>query len=165
MHLTGRVANERGALSKAALGAEPVAGHMRAHFISAAPEDSLLEADRIMRLARIRHLPIAQNGVLVGLLSHRDVLSASISKLEQCDPAERLNHLRGIPIRDVMTRDVETATEDASLSSAAVRMLRLKIGCLPIVRGGPDGPRLVGLLTESDLLRAAYAPDFAGASD
>ncbi|HTO68275.1 MAG TPA: CBS domain-containing protein [Myxococcota bacterium] len=138
---------------------------MRSNFISASPDDSLLEADRIMRLARIRHLPIVRKGVLVGLLSHRDVLAASVAKLEKCEPSDRLEHLRGIAIREVMSRDVETALESTSLASAAVRMLRLKIGCLPVVRANADGPQLVGLLTESDLLRAAYAPDFTGASD
>jgi CBS domain-containing membrane protein len=138
---------------------------MRANFVSASPRDSLLEADRIMRLARIRHLPIVEKGILVGLLSHRDVLAASISQLERCDPAERLEHLRRIPIEQVMQRDLATGTETTTCGDAARRMLRLKIGCLPVVRAGLDGPRLVGLVTESDLLRAAYAPDFAGASD
>lgn len=142
-----------------------VASLMRANFISAAPEDSLLEADRIMRLARIRHLPVVRKGVLVGLISHRDVLSASIAKLEKCEPTERLEHLRRISIGEVMQRDLATAVESTTLSAAARRMLRLKIGCLPVVRDGPDGPLLVGLVTESDLLRAAYAPDFYGASD
>lgn len=144
---------------------ENVAVLMRANFISAAPEDSLLEADRIMRLARIRHLPVVKKGVLVGLISHRDVLSASIAKLEKCEPTARLDHLRSISIGEVMQREVETALETTTLASAARRMLRLKIGCLPVVRAGPDGPSLVGLVTESDLLRAAYAPDFYGASD
>ena len=144
---------------------QTVATLMRANFVSASPEDSLLEADRIMRLARIRHLPVVEKGILVGLLSHRDVLAASISRLEQCDPGERLDHLRRIAIGDVMQRDVSTATETTTLAHAARRMLRLKIGCLPVVCAGPDGPRLIGLVTESDLLRAAYAPEFTGASD
>jgi CBS domain-containing membrane protein len=142
-----------------------VASLMRANFISAAPEDSLLEADRIMRLARIRHLPVVRKGVLVGLISHRDILAASIARLEKCEPVERLDHLRRLSIGEVMQSDVATATESTTLGSAARRMLRLKIGCLPVVRDGPGGPALVGLVTESDLLRAAYAPDFYGASD
>jgi CBS domain-containing membrane protein len=144
---------------------ELVASLMRANFISAAPEDTLLEADRIMRLARIRHLPVVKNGILVGLISHRDVLSASIAKLEKSEPVERLDHLRSISIGEVMQREIETALESTTLASAARRMLRLKIGCLPVVRAGPSGPLLVGIVTESDLLRAAYAPEFYGASD
>ncbi len=142
-----------------------VATLMRSNFVSAAPDDSLLEADRIMRLARIRHLPVVEKGVLVGLLSHRDVLAASLSGLEHCEPSERLDHLRRVPISQVMQRDLSTGTEATTLADAARRMLGLKIGCLPVVRPGPGGPRLVGILTESDLLRAAYASDFTGASD
>ncbi|MFI5315316.1 MAG: CBS domain-containing protein [Myxococcota bacterium] len=150
---------------RAALALRTVRTLMRANFISIAPEDTLLEADRIMRLARIRHLPVVRNGLLVALLSHRDVLSASISALEKVDPVERLDHLRRIPVAEVMRGSLYTATEDTTLADAARRMLRAKIGCLPVVRPGPDGPTLCGLITESDLLRAAYAPDFTGASD
>jgi CBS domain-containing membrane protein len=151
--------------SRESLANETVATLMRANFISAAPDDSLLEADRIMRLARIRHLPVVKKGVLVGLISHRDVLAASIARLEKCEPADRIDHLRRISIGEVMQSDVATVSETTTLGSAARRMLRLKIGCLPVVRSGPAGPLLVGLVTESDLLRAAYAPDFWGASD
>jgi CBS domain-containing membrane protein len=138
---------------------------MRTQFISMTPEDNLLEADRIMRLARIRHLPIARKGILVGLISHRDILAASISKLEERDPAERLEHLRGISVGQLMQREPITASAETTLAEAAQRMLRLKIGCLPVVRSSLDGPELVGIVTESDLLRAAYAPDFNEASD
>jgi len=50
---------------KPGLADQSVAGLMRTNFVSAAPDDSLLEADRIMRLARIRHLPIVDKGLLV----------------------------------------------------------------------------------------------------
>lgn len=138
---------------------------MRSQFISMTPEDTLLEADRIMRLARIRHLPVARKGILVGLISHRDILAASIAKLEERDPAERMEHLRSIRIAQLMQGQPYTATTDTTLAEAARRMLRLKIGCLPVVRASVDGPELIGIVTESDLLRAAYAPDFNDASD
>jgi CBS domain-containing membrane protein len=138
---------------------------MRKHFVSVGPAETLLEADRIMRLARIRHLPVVEAGRLVGVLSHRDVLDASIARLEKVDGAQRVEHLRGIAISEVMHREPYTATESTTLGEAAQRMLRLKIGCLPVVRSSLDGPELVGIVTESDLLRAAYAPDFNEASD
>ena len=144
---------------------DTVGALMRVNFVSVGPEESLLDADRIMRLARIRHLPVVDAGRLVGVLSHRDVLDASIARLEKSDGVERAQHLRGISVATVMHRDPYTATESTSLGEAARRMLRLKIGCLPVVRQGRDGPELVGLVTESDLLREAYAPDFDEASD
>jgi CBS domain-containing membrane protein len=143
---------------------DTVGSLMRKHFVSAAPSESLLDADRIMRLARIRHLPVVESGRLVGVLSHRDVLDASIARLERRDGAERAEHLRGITIADVMHREPYTAVESTTLGEAARRMLRLKIGFLPVVRQAPNGHQLIGLVTESDLLRAAYAPDFDDAS-
>jgi len=144
---------------------DTVAALMRKHFVSVAPSESLLDADRIMRLARIRHLPVVEAGRLVGVLSHRDVLDASIARLERRDGVERADHLRNIAVVEVMHKEPYTAIESTTLGDAARRMLRLKIGFLPVVRQGSDGQQLIGLVTESDLLRAAYAPDFDGASD
>ena len=48
-----------------------------------------------------------------------------------------------------MTEDVITANGDENVAEAARRMLEHKIGCLPVVEEG----RLVGILSESDLLR------------
>jgi CBS domain-containing protein len=142
-----------------------VATLMRKNLVSVGPDESLLDADRIMRLARIRHLPVVKEGRLVGILSHRDVLDASIARLEKSDGLERAQHLRSISIAEVMQRDPYTATESTTLGDAARRMLRLKIGCLPVTGQGHQGQELIGLVTESDLLRAAYAPEFDEASD
>ncbi len=144
---------------------ETVSALMRKHFVSVGPAESLLDADRIMRLARIRHLPVVDAGRLVGVLSHRDVLDASVARLERCAAGDRADYLRGIAIAEVMHKEPYTALENTTLGDAARRMLRLKIGCLPVVRQGPSGQELIGLVTESDLLRAAYAPDFDEASD
>ena len=138
---------------------------MRREFVTMVPEESLLDAERIMRLARIRHMPIVEGELLVGILSHRDVVEASIPDWSDEKPRQRERHLRNIAIREVMREKPWTAYPDTTLREAAERMLRFKIGCLPVVERGNDGVYLVGLLTESDLLRAAYAPDFTGASD
>ena len=47
-------------------------------------------------------------------------------------------------------------TADASLPAAASRICHLNIGCLSVMESTPRGPRLLGVVTESDLLRAAY---------
>ncbi len=130
-----------------------------------APEDTLLEAERILRIARIRHLPIVDGGILVGILSHRDVLEASLPCKESEWWRRNVDHLRKLTVGEVMRIEPWTAKPAASLQEAAERMLRFKIGCLPVVERGKSGPRIVGLLTESDLLRAAYTPAFQGASD
>jgi CBS domain-containing membrane protein len=132
---------------------------MRRDFVSLGPGDSLLEAERIMRLARIRHLPIVDSDRLVGVLSHRDLLEGAISSAQDVPVDARIEHLRDTNVEQVMRREPWTVEVKTSLREAAVRMLSLKIGCLPVVETRDDGPVMVGLITESDLLRAAYVPE------
>ena len=138
---------------------------MKREFVTMSPEDTLLEAERIMRLARIRHMPIVDGGLLVGVLSHRDVVESAVPKRDEETCKRREQHLQAIPVADVMRANPFTADLDTTLREAAKRMLSFRIGCLPVVETSRNGPQLVGLITESDLLRAAYAPDFQRASD
>ncbi len=144
---------------------ESVASIMRRDVVTVEPDESLLEADQIMRLARIRHLPVTCRGMLIGVLSHRDILEASIARLEKTSARERTEHLRQTRVEQLLRGRTQSVEADCPLSEAALTMLRLRIGCLPVVEPGSDGARLIGLVTERDLLRVAYVPDFAGPSD
>jgi acetoin utilization protein AcuB len=126
---------------------------MLRNFISAEPGMSAYEAERMMRSARIRHLPVVSDGELVGVLSYRDLLQFALDHLEL--GLRGVEALRARPIESLMSRDPVTATSETTLREAAQRMLRHGIGCLPIVDGNSH---VVGLLTESDLIRAALRP-------
>ncbi len=63
---------------------------------------------------------------------------------------------------EVMTASPWTADPDTTLREAAERMLSFKIGCLPVVERSRDRLHMVGLVTESDLLRAALRPRVPG---
>lgn len=135
-----------------------VGERMRRDFVSMAPDEKLLEAERIMRLGRIRHMPVLDHEELVGILSHRDVADAALSSAAEASPAERIEHLRRIPISRVMHRSLHVVEESTTLREAALQMLRYKIGCLPVVEKAGESLRMIGLVTESDLLEAAYLP-------
>jgi CBS-domain-containing membrane protein len=127
---------------------------MRREFASLRAGDRVDLADSVMQLGRVRHLPVLDaKGCVVGIVSNRDLLEASLSSVLGLEPADRRAFLRSVPIADVMTRAVETIGPGDLLVSAASRMLSHKIGCLPVVEA--DG-MMVGLITESDLLAIAY---------
>lgn len=135
----------------------PVAAIMRREFASLHAEDRLDLAEQVMKVGRVRHLPVLdQDGHVVGIVSSRDLLEASLSSVLDVDPASRHGFLRSVTVAEVMRHDVETVEESTSLLGAASRMVRHKIGCLPIVRA--DGV-MTGLVTETDLLIAAYLPE------
>lgn len=130
---------------------------MRRQFAGLAPDDTLREASEVMRLSRVRHLPVLQGGILVGLLSYRDVLEACLPPA--ADELDRtLRGLDAMLVGDVMRTRPFAVTPERTLTEAAIAMIRLRLGCLPVIEPTHEGPRLVGILTESDLLRAAYSP-------
>lgn len=123
-----------------------------------APDERLDLADDVMQLGRVRHMPVLDAGVLVGVVSSRDVLAASLTKVLEFDPAHRRTFLHGVQIDEVMARDPVCADPETTLEEAARRMLEGKIGCLPVVKSESKSDRtLVGLLTETDLVRACLA--------
>lgn len=103
-------------------------------------------AGGLMRMDRIRHLPVVSGTRLVGLVSQRDLFRAGIESAVGGSEAARVE---GVRLRDVMNREVVTAHPDADLAVAVEMMLQQRIGCLPVVEEG----RLVGLLSETDCLR------------
>jgi CBS domain-containing membrane protein len=123
---------------------------MTEDLIALRDTDSLLSAKRAMEEARIRHLPIIdESGAFVGLLTHRDMLAASVSRLAEIDDDTQEEIYAGIPIREVMRADVAMASPDLPLRQAAEVLLTQKYGRLPVVASG----KLVGILTSSDFIR------------
>lgn len=114
-------------------------------------DKKMIAIRELMEWAHVRHVPVVDHeGGLVGILSHRDLLRASISNcVEGASLAEERLQLAAIPIKKVMRTDVVTIAPDASIQEAAALMLKKNVGALPVVERG----RLVGILSEADLLR------------
>ncbi|UCE85843.1 MAG: CBS domain-containing protein [Deltaproteobacteria bacterium] len=124
---------------------------MQSQMVTLKPDERLDLADDIMHLGRVRHMPVVEEGRLIGIVSNRDLLAASLTKFLNFDPKQRRAFLHSVEAGEAMTRDVITVEPSATLREAAQLMIRHKVGCLPVVK--PDGI-LVGLVTETDLLRA-----------
>jgi CBS domain-containing protein len=125
---------------------------METEVVSLGVDDALDLADDIMRLGRIRHMPVVKDGKLVGILSQRDLFRAAVSSVLQFEPKPQREWLAKIRVREAMTAAVRTVPETVSVREAAELMLAMRIGCLPVV-GGEDGDDLVGLVSETDCLR------------
>jgi acetoin utilization protein AcuB len=129
---------------------------MRREFITVSPEDSLREAHQLMQMARLRHLIVVRDGVLAGVLSYRDVQEQALAELENHRGKDRMSLLGAITVGDAMAAPPYFVTPETPIADAAIRLHHLRVGCLPAVEVRPEGARLVGLITESDLLLAAY---------
>ena len=114
-------------------------------------DKKLIGAKEIMDWAHIRHVPVVNaKQEVVGMISHRDLLAASISSAGlKVSDEERNRQLGTIPLQSVMRSPVKTIDTTATIQEAARMMRSQKIGCLPVVERG----KLVGILTDYDLLR------------
>jgi acetoin utilization protein AcuB len=110
----------------------------------------VLEARQLMLKARIRHLLVTdEGGLLVGIVTDRDIRLNLPSQATSLSVWE-INHLlTKLTVGEVMTRGVITIGPDREARDAAVLMLDHSIGALPVM----DGGRLVGIVTEADILR------------
>jgi acetoin utilization protein AcuB len=110
------------------------------------PQATAGEALALCRERRIRHLPVLEDGRLVGIVSDRDLRSATPALGE---PA-RAEALGRIPVSEVMAGAVTTARPDDPIEEAANAMREKKIGCLPVV----EEDDLVGIISSSDVMEA-----------
>jgi CBS domain-containing protein len=118
--------------------------------LSVSIDTPVVDARRTMLDRRIRHLLVKDGGRLAGIVTDRDI------RLNLPSPATSLsvweiNYLLArMTVGSVMTAKVITVDSGRDAVEAARIMLDHKIGALPVV----DAGTLVGILTETDILRA-----------
>jgi acetoin utilization protein AcuB len=90
------------------------------------------------------------SGRLIGMVTARDLRQALFAPAVQADAEDLLGLLQALSVGDVMTRGVVSVRAAASIHDAARLMHERKLGALPVL----ERERLVGILTETDVLRA-----------
>jgi CBS domain-containing protein len=132
--------------------ARVVADIMTHSVVTLYEEDDLVNVAEAMERFRFEHVPVVDNGKLVGLITPRDLAAVFSSSL---DPTRRMRDdtlRKNVFVRDVMTTNLRTARPDTPLLDAARLMRDARLGCLPVV--DRDG-RLVGIVTATDMLDLA----------
>lgn len=112
--------------------------------------EKLLVADDVMRLGRIRHLPIVDaDGKLAGIVSQRDLFHSGLLKALGYGTHAQRGALELIAVSEAMKSEVFTTTPDTPLVDAAKTMFEQKIGCLVVM----EGTKIAGILTEGDFVK------------
>jgi CBS domain-containing protein len=129
---------------------KPVRDLMTREVATLRPEDKLQVANDVMRLGRIRHMPVVdQDGKLVGIVSQRDLFHSALLKVLSGNASASNTVFEAVVVEETMQRGVVTVGPDLPLRDAARLMIERRIGCLVVVENGA----IAGILTESDFVR------------
>jgi CBS domain-containing protein len=139
---------------------------MARSVVSVGPDASIGEAIRLMLDHRISGLPVVDAaGKLAGMLTEGDLMRRTETRTERQRPRwieflrgpGRLSldyvHTHGRKVGDLMTREVFSVRDDASLPEIVGLMERHRVKRLPVLKGG----NIVGIVTRADLMRALAA--------
>lgn len=103
------------------------------------PETPISQAAELMESEDVGALPVLEGEHLAGMITDRDIVIRAVAKGK--DP-------RGMPVREIATRDVVAVRPDEDLSEALKIMASHQIRRLPVV---DDDNRLIGVLAQADV--------------
>ena len=112
---------------------------MSRDVVTISPEATLQDAIGLMKKHSIRHIPVVEDGELVGWVSEGDIRGAYLASL-----------IEDIRVRDVMIKEPITISPEADLEEAAEVLYRHGIGGIPVV----EGRQVVGVVTVTDIMAA-----------
>lgn len=155
--LRGLITSRGAAPLDNALLRQPVMLHMRAKLVTVGPTASLHDVVDIMRSKEIRHLPVVVDDELLGIVSDRDVRRALGNAAAMDAQAQESGKFYMGPseVCEVMTKVLQTISPSATIETAVEELLQHKVHCLLVV----DDRKLLGVITDTDLLRAIGAAD------
>ncbi len=116
------------------------------------PEATVAEAWDLMRELDIRHVPVVQDGALVGMLSDRDLVYLDVGRVLAAEGVDAVRRELSTPVLKVMTSDVIFVESDAEVGDVVELLIENKIGAVPVVR--PETREVVGIVSYIDALRA-----------
>ena len=125
---------------------------MTTHPVTVTTKATIAEALALMRDLDIRHVPVVEQGALVGMLSDRDLAYLDVGASLTEAGATTLRRELSTPVVKAMSSDVIYVEPETDVSEIVALLLEHKIGAIPVVE--PDTRAVVGIVSYIDVLRA-----------
>jgi len=110
----------------------------------------LVSARALMKEHKIRHLPVVDEGQLIGIISDRDILRATTSEILAFEGMKIIETDldSSFTVRDFLSWPVKTVESNLSIHEVTRRMIKEKISAFLVT----EKQDVVGIITTEDLL-------------
>lgn len=126
---------------------------MVTEVVTVRSDDSVGTALEILSELDVRHLPVLDDGELVGMLSDRDLRTLGVYRLRDLESVDRVARLARLTVADIMSADVVSVEGSADVREVIDLMIEEHIGAVPVCE--PHTRQLVGIISYVDVLKAA----------
>ena len=127
----------------------PISGIMSKNVIALTLEDNLQRAEMLFKRHNIRHIPVVNAEIVIGMLSYSDLLRISYSEVSDDEHNIDSVVFDMFTIEQVMTKNVTSVSSKTTIKEAAEILAKREFHALPVV----DDGTLIGIVTTTDLLK------------
>ncbi len=127
----------------------PISEIMSTNIIALNRDDDLETAEILFKRHKIRHIPVVNGEIIIGMLSYSDLLRISFADAVY-DNEEEVDTLvyNMFTIEQVMAKNIVTVPPTATIKDVAKILAKKEFHALPVV----DNGSLVGIVTTTDLI-------------
>jgi CBS domain-containing protein len=133
----------------------PVSDIMSRYIVAVTPNTNVLEVKALFETNHFHHLPVVDNGKLMGIVSKIDVYQVThCDALFRSKPDQAFNDrlLKSVLAEEIMSKHLVVLSPTDTVVEAAALFSKNKYHALPVV----DNGKFVGLVTTYDLIEYAY---------
>lgn len=116
--------------------------------VTVAPDSLVIDAQELMRVNKIRRLPVVEKGKLVGIITLNNIREAAPSPATSLSIHEMHYLLSKLKVKEIMTHNPITVSPDTTIEASAVLAQQKGVGAFPVVE--KDG-KLAGIITATDI--------------
>lgn len=128
----------------------PISSIMTTNLITLDVNDGLDKAEHLFKKYKIRHIPVIEKNMIIGMISMNDLLRISFADgayREEENISSSIYEM--FTLRQLMIGNLETVSPDATIKEVAELLVKREFHSLPVVENGT----LKGMVTTTDLIK------------
>lgn len=128
----------------------PISEIMSRELITLKPTQSLYDAESLFKKHKIRHIPVVEEGRIVGIVSYSDLLRISFADMIDDDEGEVTSVVYDMyTIPQIMAKTPLTVTSETTVKEVAEILSKQSFHSIPVL----ENEKLVGIVTTTDLIK------------